>query len=349
MDYTPFFSICIPNFNHSRYIGETIESALAQDFPYFEVVVMDNCSTDNSWEIIQSYAAKDDRVRAYRNKYNVGFAPNLQRVTEKANGKFVILLSSDDLMEKSALSTYHGVIREHGNNVVLHSAFDIVDSDGDLASVVVRFYEGNSVGYSSYAKDELKEEWLDGSVISREGIFVIRNSILNAEGAAAFCSTCFPRSLWQQVEGYDVQYIQSPDTAFLFKILALNPSMIYVKKSLFQYRIHDFNQESQFLKIGALKQQMDKYQQSFSIEKHILDAAKLTREQVCERFINFYCLRDSLSALPKSWTRSLKLWAFGWAAYPAIMFKKPMTYVIWFLLLTGPIGQLLLRIVKALR
>src|SRR5689334_11988186 len=91
----PFFSVCIPCFNHGRYLGETISSVLEQDFDDFEVLVADNASTDNSKEVARSFC--DPRIQLLENRYNIGFAPNLQRVTETAKGKFMILLSSDDL------------------------------------------------------------------------------------------------------------------------------------------------------------------------------------------------------------------------------------------------------------
>ena len=52
------FSICIPNFNYGGYIGRTIDSVLNQDYQNFEIIIVDNASTDNSWEVISSYAKK---------------------------------------------------------------------------------------------------------------------------------------------------------------------------------------------------------------------------------------------------------------------------------------------------
>src|SRR5512142_3007624 len=97
----PAFSICIPNFNYARYIGETIKSVLDQTYPNYEIVVVDNASTDNSVEIVRSFGS--DRIRLFQNEYNVGFAPNLDRAAMRALHPYIIMLSSDDLMRPTAL------------------------------------------------------------------------------------------------------------------------------------------------------------------------------------------------------------------------------------------------------
>ena len=97
----PSFSICIPNYNYGKYIGQTIESVLTQTYQNFEIIVVDNASTDNSIEIIESF--KDPRIKLYKNNYNIGFAPNLQKATSLATKEFINLLSSDDQMKPKAL------------------------------------------------------------------------------------------------------------------------------------------------------------------------------------------------------------------------------------------------------
>ena len=88
------FSICIPNYNYGRYIGETIRSALDQHAEV-EVLVADNASTDDSVAVVESVG--DARVHLRRNSWNVGFAGNLDRACAGATGDRMILLSSDDL------------------------------------------------------------------------------------------------------------------------------------------------------------------------------------------------------------------------------------------------------------
>src|ERR1043166_412558 len=107
----PFFSVCIPCFNHADYVGKTIRSVLEQDFADFEIVIADNASTDDSRAVIKSFG--DPRIRLIENRYNIGFAPNLQRVTQYARGRYINLVSSDDLMNAGALRAYADLIAQH--------------------------------------------------------------------------------------------------------------------------------------------------------------------------------------------------------------------------------------------
>ena len=101
------FSICIPNYNYARYLGQTIQSVLDQQDVEFELLVSDNASTDNSVAIVHGFA--DSRIRLKVNACNVGFAGNLDRVAEMATGDYMIMLSSDDIMHPRALSTYQSI------------------------------------------------------------------------------------------------------------------------------------------------------------------------------------------------------------------------------------------------
>lgn len=101
---TPKVSILIPVYNRKRYIAECIQSALEQTFTDFEIVIVDNASDDGTWEICQQFAAKDSRIRIYRNKENVGPVRNWKRCAEEAKGAFSKILFSDDTLEPKCLA-----------------------------------------------------------------------------------------------------------------------------------------------------------------------------------------------------------------------------------------------------
>lgn len=94
----PTVSVLIPVYNRERYIGACIESALNQTFCDIEVVVVDNASTDRTWECVEKYAARDDRVRAFQNPRNLGPVENWRRCLKEARGRLGKLLFSDDLI-----------------------------------------------------------------------------------------------------------------------------------------------------------------------------------------------------------------------------------------------------------
>lgn len=100
----PLFSIIVPVYNHGKYIGDCLRSALAQEVDDFEVVVVDNQSTDDTWEVIQAIASQDDRVHAYQNPSNIGPVRNWLRGVAEARGQYGKILWSDDLIAPAFLS-----------------------------------------------------------------------------------------------------------------------------------------------------------------------------------------------------------------------------------------------------
>ena len=107
----PLVSVVMPSFNHARYILESIQSVLAQDFSDFELIVVDDASTDNTREVLESIA--DDRVR-FRINEHTGL-PAITRNTgiAMARGEMVAFLDSDDLWEKNKLSSQLEMLRAH--------------------------------------------------------------------------------------------------------------------------------------------------------------------------------------------------------------------------------------------
>jgi len=75
----PKISVIMPNYNCEKYISGAIESILKQSFTDFEFIIIDDGSTDNSWNIIQEYAKKDDRIVALRNKKNLKICKTLNK------------------------------------------------------------------------------------------------------------------------------------------------------------------------------------------------------------------------------------------------------------------------------
>ena len=113
MDRQPKVSVCIPVYNRPDYVAEGIESILCQTFTDFEIVITDNCSTDNTPEVIKSYAAKDSRVKYYRNEYDMGIASNINRAILLSGGKYIKPLFSDDKLSPKCLELFVEVLDSH--------------------------------------------------------------------------------------------------------------------------------------------------------------------------------------------------------------------------------------------
>ena len=93
--FSPLVSICIPSYNYARYLPECLNSAIAQTYPNFEVVVVDNCSDDGTPELVAEYCRRYNRIVFHRNSENIGMTANFNRAMELARGKYIKFLCAD--------------------------------------------------------------------------------------------------------------------------------------------------------------------------------------------------------------------------------------------------------------
>jgi glycosyltransferase involved in cell wall biosynthesis len=114
----PLISVCIPVYNGENYIRDAIHSALAQSYPNIEIIVQDNASTDNTWDVVHGLAQQFPQVSLQKNDYNVGMAPNWNLAINRASGDYVMLLSADDFLEPDFLTTCSAVFQDRAVEIV---------------------------------------------------------------------------------------------------------------------------------------------------------------------------------------------------------------------------------------
>ena len=94
----PALSVTIPNYNHAKFLPQCLDSILQQSVQPFEILVLDDCSTDNSVEVIQTYARKHPHIRLHRNPKNLGAVANMKLGFELARGDYLCGPSADDAL-----------------------------------------------------------------------------------------------------------------------------------------------------------------------------------------------------------------------------------------------------------
>lgn len=99
----PVVSVLTTCYNRADYVAETIESVLAQSFEDFEYIIVDDGSTDGSFDVICDYAKKDSRIQAYQNESNLGDYPNRNKAASYASGTYLKYIDSDDVLYPHAL------------------------------------------------------------------------------------------------------------------------------------------------------------------------------------------------------------------------------------------------------
>ena len=99
----PIVSVLVTVFNREAYLAETLDSILNSTFQNFEIIVVDDCSTDNSLKIARQFALKDGRIAVHVNERNLGDYNNRNRAASLASGRYIKYLDADDLIYRNSL------------------------------------------------------------------------------------------------------------------------------------------------------------------------------------------------------------------------------------------------------
>lgn len=130
----PLISIIITTYNYAHTVGTAIRSALAQDYPNLEVVVMDNASTDATEPLVATFA-HDSRLRYHRNPENIGMNPNHNAGLRMSKGEYVCFLSADDFLMPGFVSRSYTFLRDHPEIDVRYGATYFVDAQERFSNV----------------------------------------------------------------------------------------------------------------------------------------------------------------------------------------------------------------------
>jgi glycosyltransferase involved in cell wall biosynthesis len=127
----PLVSIGLPVFNGGRYLAEAIESILSQTYRHFELILCDNASTDDTEQICRRFAARDNRIRYFRNAANVGLARNFNLAAERASGKYFRWAACDDRIAPRYLARCVEALEADSTMVLCHTQVKVIDENGE--------------------------------------------------------------------------------------------------------------------------------------------------------------------------------------------------------------------------
>ncbi len=159
----PFFSIIIPTYNRGALIGKTIQSILSQTFVDYEIIIVDDGSTDNTEEIIKS--VKSEKIILIKQKNNErGAARNAG--TKKANGTYITFLDSDDVFYPNHLQIAHNTIKNNLNPEVFHTRYEIIKEDGQV------------IEQKKLLTKKINKNLISGNFMSCNGVFLRKDIAL---------------------------------------------------------------------------------------------------------------------------------------------------------------------------
>lgn len=222
----PRVSILIPVYNRENYVGDCIQSALDQTITDVEIIVGDNASTDGTWQVCQSYASRDSRVRIFRNETNVGPVRNWLECASRAMGKYSKILWSDDLIHKEFLQKCIPFLEKDDVGFVYTAATLFRDIPAENGSGLL--YDRLCTGtYSS-------SDYIEGVLLSET--FPV------SPGCAIFRTSDLVSNLWLQIPnsvGSDFSRHAIGNDLLLFLLTARDyPKFAVITEPLSSFRLH---------------------------------------------------------------------------------------------------------------
>jgi glycosyltransferase involved in cell wall biosynthesis len=130
MSSAPLISIVLPTYNGCRYLHQAIESCLHQTFTDWELILVDDASTDQTPEVMREYASRDNRIRVFRNPVNSKLPKSLNNGFAQARGKFLTWTSDDNCYRPEALATMLTFLETNPNVDVVYANYTVIDENG---------------------------------------------------------------------------------------------------------------------------------------------------------------------------------------------------------------------------
>jgi glycosyltransferase involved in cell wall biosynthesis len=124
---TPLISIVLPTYNGARYLRKSVDSCLSQTFGDFELIIVDDCSTDESGKIADAFAQADHRVRVIHNAFNKKLPLSLNTGFEEAKGKYHTWTSDDNYYAPGALEVLVSELKKHPEADLVYTDYNLVD------------------------------------------------------------------------------------------------------------------------------------------------------------------------------------------------------------------------------
>lgn len=204
----PLVSVVTPCYNAEAWVVETIESVLAQSYPHVEMIVVDDGSSDGSWERLQAYASRITTVR----QENGGAATARNRGAAMARGEFLLFLDADDLIARDTVEALVAAARRQPGWIAACPWSRLMPRDGGWVK------EPPEVPFPPRVSDPLAG-WLEGEWV-------------------AGCSLLWPRALFEELGGYATELSSDEDGDLMYRALAGGVGLVVAEGGESLYRSH---------------------------------------------------------------------------------------------------------------
>jgi len=227
--YQPLVSVIVPNYNHARYLDQRIQSILAQGYGKMEILLLDDCSSDDSRAVIARYVEQfPDRIHAILNEENSGNVfRQWQRGVEAAQGDLIWICESDDFCEPDFLEQLVPAFTDESVNIAF-GRIQLCDSVGRFQPWLDEYREGAEPGIWGSTITRPAAQWFRGAL-------GVSNVIANVGGCVLRKQT-LPDVVWKEAQTYRVL-----GDWFLYMHWAGAGQITYVPDAVAHFRQHGSN------------------------------------------------------------------------------------------------------------
>ncbi len=212
MEQVDLISVITPAYNAAQYIGQTIESVLVQTYTHWEMLIVDDGSTDNTAEVVKQYASCDSRI-IYIHQPNGRQGKARNNALHKAKGNYIAFLDADDLWVDTKLEQQLSFIKQYG--------VDLVFSDSYFFSDTIENRQRMDVKPGAYVGEEAIQSFLQGNKIPILTVLASKSAILDCGGFS------------------EIRAVQNAEDYHLWLHLLLKGKSFYAMDAILaHYRVH---------------------------------------------------------------------------------------------------------------
>lgn len=223
---TPFVSVIIPNYNHSSFLKQRIDSVINQTFADFELIILDDCSTDNSKEIIEGYRGHNQISHIIYNETNSGNTfKQWQKGIDLAKGDWIWIAESDDFADIDYLKSC--IENIEGTSSLVFTRSIIIDENGNLSSYLGCDYFPNSKYFNEF----------DTLSLHPDRIAFLTQEMYNFNHIVNASSVIFKKSKAPDLTSFMSRFKLCGDWMFWIKLIE-NGDLVYIDKGLNYFRSH---------------------------------------------------------------------------------------------------------------
>lgn len=248
MSIPALISIVLPTYNGAKYLATSIESCIGQTYPHWELIIINDCSTDNTLAVANAFAEKDRRIKVISNEQNLKLPMSLNKGFGLANGDYFTWTSDDNYYSKDALATLLEALQQQPEASLVYADETLIDDDGKVTGT-----------------------WIMGDV---------NQKVATWKG----CGGCFlyKRNMQAALKGYDPAMFMIEDYDFFLRGFVQFQYCYLQRADLYYYRFHPASLTGRFMPYVAelqklvIEKQLDALSKKIQPEDYALLLRKLS-------------------------------------------------------------------------